>query len=53
MTYKTISELSKDLAAKKISSVELTQSFLERIKKFDKQLNSFITVTDDFLHPRY
>lgn len=47
MIYKTISELSHDLAAKKISSLELTQSFLTRIKQFDKQLNSFITLTEE------
>ncbi len=44
---KTIAELSKDLATKKISSVELTKSYLERIKKFDKELNSYITVTEE------
>lgn len=48
MTHKTIAELSHDLENKKISSVELTQFFLDRIKKFDKQLNSFITVTDEY-----
>jgi aspartyl-tRNA(Asn)/glutamyl-tRNA(Gln) amidotransferase subunit A len=47
MHYKTIAELSKDLAAKKISSVELTTYFLDRIKQFDSQLNSFITVTTE------
>lgn len=47
MHNKTIAELSRDLAAKKISSVELTQHFLDRIKQFDGQLNSFITVTAD------
>ncbi len=46
MHYKTIAELSSDLAAKKISSVELTQYFLERIKRFDEKLNCFITVTE-------
>lgn len=46
MHYKTIKELSSELAAKKISSVELTQYFLERIKRFDEKLNSFITVTE-------
>jgi aspartyl-tRNA(Asn)/glutamyl-tRNA(Gln) amidotransferase subunit A len=45
--HKTIAELSKDLHAKKISSVELTQQFLDRIKKHDKALNSFITVTEE------
>lgn len=44
---KTIAELSKELAAKKISSVELTKHFLERIHRYAKQLNCFITVTDE------
>lgn len=47
MHYKTIAELSQELAAKKISSVELTEYFLGRIKDFDKKLNSFITVTPE------
>lgn len=47
MHQKTIAELSKDLADKKISSVELTRHYLERIRKYDEQLNSFITVTED------
>lgn len=47
MHYKTIAELSRDLASKKISSVELTQHFLDRIQKLDDQLNSFITVTPE------
>ncbi len=47
MTYKTIANWADELAAKKISSVELTNYYLERIKCFDKQLNSFITVTED------
>lgn len=45
--HKTIAQLAKDLQAKKISSVELTQDFLARIKRFDKDLNSFITVTEE------
>ncbi|HSW93193.1 MAG TPA: Asp-tRNA(Asn)/Glu-tRNA(Gln) amidotransferase subunit GatA [Gammaproteobacteria bacterium] len=47
MHNKTIAELSRDLLAKKISSVELTQHFLDRIQSLDKKLNSFITVTPD------
>ncbi len=46
MLNKSIAELSHSLQAKKISSHELTQFFLERIKKLDPQLNSFITVTE-------
>ena len=45
--YKTIAEQSRALAGGKISSVELTQSYLDRIKKLDGELNSFITVTDE------
>jgi aspartyl-tRNA(Asn)/glutamyl-tRNA(Gln) amidotransferase subunit A len=47
MHNKTLSELSQDLAAKKISSVELTQHFLDRIKRFNPTLNCFITVTEE------
>jgi len=47
MTYQTIAQLTNDLQNKKISSVELTQSFLNRIKQHDKTLNSFITVTEE------
>ncbi len=47
MHYQTIAELSRELAQKKFSSVELTEYFLGRIKEFDSQLNSFITVTKE------
>lgn len=47
MHHKTIKELSQDLAAKKISSVELTRSFIDRIHKLDPQLNCFVTVTEE------
>lgn len=47
MLTKSIAKLSKALHSKEISSVELTQSYLERIKKFDGQLNSYITVTEE------
>src|SRR5436189_33989 len=47
MHRKTMTELSNDLITKKISSLELTKFFLERIKRLDEKLNSFITVTED------
>lgn len=47
MFRQTLAELSRSLAAKKISSTELTQHYLDRIKKYDSQLNSFITITED------
>lgn len=45
MHNKSISELIKSLNTKQISSVELTQHFLDRIKKYEPQLNSLITLT--------
>lgn len=47
MHSKTIAELSKDLAEKKISSVELTQHYLKRIKQYDEKINSFISILED------
>ncbi|MEC8996705.1 MAG: Asp-tRNA(Asn)/Glu-tRNA(Gln) amidotransferase subunit GatA [Pseudomonadota bacterium] len=47
MHEKTITELSKDLAEKKFSSLELTEHFINRIKKYDTKLNSFITITEE------
>lgn len=47
MHNKTIAQLSAGLARGEFSSVELTQSYLERVKRLDVQLNSFITPTED------
>ncbi len=44
---KTIAELSAMLDKGEASSVEITQAFLQRIKKYDAELNSFITVTEE------
>ena len=43
MFEKTVAELSAALKAKKVSSVELTQGYLDRISKY-KDLNAFITL---------
>jgi aspartyl-tRNA(Asn)/glutamyl-tRNA(Gln) amidotransferase subunit A len=42
----TLSGLSAALAARKLSSVELTQLYLERISKLNGELNAFITVDE-------
>lgn len=47
MHCKTLAELSTALHQREISSVELTRSFLERIKRFQPELNAFVTVTED------
>jgi aspartyl-tRNA(Asn)/glutamyl-tRNA(Gln) amidotransferase subunit A len=41
-----ISELANRIKSKKLSSLEVTQFYLNRIQKFDKKLNSFITVNE-------
>jgi len=48
MTYhtKSLSELSALLEAGDVSSVQLTEHFLARIKAHDAELNSFISVTE-------
>ncbi|MBD3671259.1 MAG: Asp-tRNA(Asn)/Glu-tRNA(Gln) amidotransferase GatCAB subunit A, partial [Gammaproteobacteria bacterium] len=47
MHDKTLAELSAGLKAGEFSSLELTQTYLERIKQLDDKLNSFITVTPE------
>jgi aspartyl-tRNA(Asn)/glutamyl-tRNA(Gln) amidotransferase subunit A len=47
MHNKSLPELSAALKSGDISSVELTQHYLDRINKYNSDLNAFITVTDD------
>jgi len=44
MINKSLKELSRQLAAKQISSVELTQLYLDRIDQFNPDLNAYITL---------
>src|SRR5260221_8951857 len=44
MINSSLKQLAGALAAKKISSVELAQLFLDRIRAFGADLNAFITV---------
>jgi len=46
MHNKTLAELSQGLSNGDFSSVELTQHYLDRIKRLDSDVNAFITVTD-------
>ena len=46
MLNSTLTELSAALAAKKVSSVELTRQCLARIARFNGQLNAFIDVDE-------
>jgi aspartyl-tRNA(Asn)/glutamyl-tRNA(Gln) amidotransferase subunit A len=43
----TIHEAGRLLKEKKISSVELTMDYLERIKKLEPKVRAFVTVTDE------
>ncbi|HSF57372.1 MAG TPA: amidase, partial [Candidatus Binatia bacterium] len=43
----TISDISRQLRGKKLSPVELTDLFLQRIKKFNPALNAYVTVTEE------
>ncbi|MCP4041230.1 MAG: Asp-tRNA(Asn)/Glu-tRNA(Gln) amidotransferase GatCAB subunit A, partial [Gammaproteobacteria bacterium] len=47
MHTKSITELSAALHNREISSGELTQHYLDRIRSHNGKLNSFITVTED------
>ncbi|RIX48450.1 MAG: Asp-tRNA(Asn)/Glu-tRNA(Gln) amidotransferase subunit GatA [Rhodocyclales bacterium GT-UBC] len=47
MINASLKQLSQALAAKQISSVELTQLFLDRINRFNPTLNAFVTVDAD------
>ena len=43
----SLKEISQALEKKKFTSVELTQFFLNRVKKHNPSLNAFITVDED------
>lgn len=43
----TIQQASKLISEKKIKALELTRAYLERAKKLNSKLNSFITITAD------
>ncbi len=47
MQNKTLAELATGLHAKQFTSVELTQMYLDRIARFDKEINSYVTVTPE------
>ncbi|MEG0615431.1 MAG: amidase family protein, partial [Oscillospiraceae bacterium] len=46
ITSLKIRDLRKMLDQKEISAVELTEEYLKRIKEFDGDVKSFITVTE-------
>ncbi|MFD2521691.1 amidase [Emticicia soli] len=47
LAYYSVRELAELLRTKKITSVELTRFFLDRLKKYDTKLHYAITITED------
>lgn len=47
LAFYTVAQLGALLRSKKITSLELTEFFLARLKKFDPQLHCVITLTED------
>ena len=47
MKTRTIADLSLGLEKGQFSSVELTQNYLDKIKKHNDQLLAFITITEE------
>ena len=47
MIEKTVAELSSSLSRGDISSVELTQAYLDRINRYNGTLNAFVTVCEE------
>ena len=45
--FQSASELGPQIHARKISPVELTESYLARIQKYNGSLNAFETITAD------
>lgn len=48
----TIKETQEGLIDKKFSAVELVDSYLARINKYNKELNVFLTVTEDIAYKK-
>jgi Asp-tRNA(Asn)/Glu-tRNA(Gln) amidotransferase A subunit family amidase len=47
LAFATVSQLASLLSARKISSVQLTQMYLARLKRYDPKLHFVITLTED------
>ena len=45
LAFLTLAEAAKQIAARKLSPVELTEAYLARIEALDHLLDSFVTLT--------
>ncbi|CAD5273395.1 MULTISPECIES: amidase [unclassified Imperialibacter] len=48
LAFMSIGELAELIRTKQISSLELTQFYIDRIKKFDPQLHAIVTLMEDY-----
>jgi aspartyl-tRNA(Asn)/glutamyl-tRNA(Gln) amidotransferase subunit A len=47
LCYRPVTELSDLIHRRKLSPVELTRAYLDRIRRYAGEMNAFVTVTDD------
>ena len=47
LCYVSLTEAARLIEARRLSPVELTRAYLDRIAAFDPQLNAYLTVTAD------
>lgn len=47
LCYQSVTELAAQIRRRKLSPVELTQAYLDRIRRYAGDMNAFVTVTDD------
>jgi aspartyl-tRNA(Asn)/glutamyl-tRNA(Gln) amidotransferase subunit A len=47
LCYRSVADLAEKIRKRKLSPVELTQAYLDRIRRYAGTLNAFVTVTDD------
>ena len=47
LCFQPVSELAAQIRRRKLSPVELTQAYLDRIRRYASEMNAFVTVTDE------
>ena len=47
LCFQPVSELAAQIRRHKLSPVELTQAYLDRIRRYASEMNAFVTVTDE------
>ena len=47
LCFQSVAQLSDLIRRRKLSPVELTEAYLDRIRRYAAEMNAFVTVTDD------